>query len=259
MPWHCWYILCIAAELATNQPLFAGDSEVQQLLHIFKYCACFLINCSLCSLANLRGIIVYSWWWFILIVWFQVAGHPKWASLARSEQATELARVPPVESLESVWSCPWSRRWCSWSSWGLYYAAFARCYTWLFSSTSKSMYNVRCKLYHERKMEERCYQLNWILTWFLFSIAENAAVRAVEADLCEEGHGASLLQRREQGALLKVDWWCSPPRKKKRCASSWLACPEALLLLLGGKVLFVSVSWMLLSVLKNSLVCDGNE
>uniref|UniRef100_A0A0E0LWT6 Protein kinase domain-containing protein n=1 Tax=Oryza punctata TaxID=4537 RepID=A0A0E0LWT6_ORYPU len=35
-PVDIWSVGCIFAELATNQPLFAGDSEVQQLLHIFK-------------------------------------------------------------------------------------------------------------------------------------------------------------------------------------------------------------------------------
>ncbi|KAF0898041.1 hypothetical protein E2562_001716 [Oryza meyeriana var. granulata] len=35
-PVDMWSVGCIFAELATNQPLFAGDSEVQQLLHIFK-------------------------------------------------------------------------------------------------------------------------------------------------------------------------------------------------------------------------------
>ncbi|KAL6646155.1 hypothetical protein ACP70R_017763 [Stipagrostis hirtigluma subsp. patula] len=35
-PVDMWSVGCIFAELVTNQPLFAGDSEVQQLLHIFK-------------------------------------------------------------------------------------------------------------------------------------------------------------------------------------------------------------------------------
>ncbi|KAL5222417.1 hypothetical protein ABZP36_027130 [Zizania latifolia] len=35
-PVDMWSVGCIFAELVTNRPLFAGDSEVQQLLHIFK-------------------------------------------------------------------------------------------------------------------------------------------------------------------------------------------------------------------------------
>ncbi|PWZ25601.1 Cyclin-dependent kinase B2-1 [Zea mays] len=35
-PVDIWYVGCIFAELVTNQPLFPGDSELQQLLHIFK-------------------------------------------------------------------------------------------------------------------------------------------------------------------------------------------------------------------------------
>ncbi|KAL6858939.1 hypothetical protein ACP4OV_017941 [Aristida adscensionis] len=35
-PVDIWSVGCIFAELVTNQPLFAGDSELQQLLHIFK-------------------------------------------------------------------------------------------------------------------------------------------------------------------------------------------------------------------------------
>ncbi|XP_073144790.1 cell division control protein 2 homolog D-like [Henckelia pumila] len=32
-----WSVACIFAELVTTQPLFAGDSELQQLLHIFRF------------------------------------------------------------------------------------------------------------------------------------------------------------------------------------------------------------------------------
>ncbi|XP_066376737.1 cyclin-dependent kinase B2-1-like [Miscanthus floridulus] len=35
-PVDIWSVGCIFAELVTNQPLFPGDSELQQLLHIFK-------------------------------------------------------------------------------------------------------------------------------------------------------------------------------------------------------------------------------
>ncbi|XP_073001520.1 cyclin-dependent kinase B2-1 [Typha latifolia] len=35
-PVDMWSVGCIFAELVTNQPLFPGDSELQQLLHIFR-------------------------------------------------------------------------------------------------------------------------------------------------------------------------------------------------------------------------------
>lgn len=35
-PVDMWSVACIFAELVTNQPLFPGDSELQQLLHIFR-------------------------------------------------------------------------------------------------------------------------------------------------------------------------------------------------------------------------------
>ena len=35
-PVDIWSVGCIFAEMARKQPLFPGDSELQQLLHIFK-------------------------------------------------------------------------------------------------------------------------------------------------------------------------------------------------------------------------------
>lgn len=47
-----WSAACIFAELVTKPPLFPGDSELQQLLHIFRY-----INNSTWIVLNL----VFSW------------------------------------------------------------------------------------------------------------------------------------------------------------------------------------------------------
>ncbi|KAG2585340.1 hypothetical protein PVAP13_6KG384006 [Panicum virgatum] len=112
-PVDMWSVGCIFAELVTNNPLFPGDSELQQLLHIFK----------LLGTPNEQ-------------VWPGVGKLPDWH---------EYPQWKPTKLSTRPWSRP-------------------------------------------RRLRP---------AW------ENARVRAGETDLCEDGPGAPILQRCEQGTVLK--------------------------------------------------------
>lgn len=49
MPVDIWSVGCIFAEMAMKKPLFHGDSEIDQMFRIFRYCIMFSVLIRFCS------------------------------------------------------------------------------------------------------------------------------------------------------------------------------------------------------------------
>ena len=133
------------AELVRKMPLFTGDSELQQLLHIFRsvrkpqyYSHNRVLPNSVLSPKTSDNILKVNVTSFDFMFWFvQVTWHTKRDNLAWRQPTPRLARVSPVEASGPVPRGSWTQ--CCWLgpsrckfSWNIFWSVS-------FSNKSSSM------------------------------------------------------------------------------------------------------------------------